>query len=67
MRYRILKVAWSIYPVLITFTVLVTANHFWIDAVLGTLVAAVSATAASAGLARARPQAWSWRTAGATA
>jgi PAP2 superfamily len=67
MRHRILKVAWSFYPLLITFTVLVTANHFWIDAALGTLVAAVSATAASAGLARARPQAWAWRTAEATA
>jgi hypothetical protein len=67
MRYRILKVAWAVYPVLIVFVVLVTANHFWIDAALGTLVAAVSATAASAGLARARPQAWAWRTAEAAA
>ena len=67
MRHRVLKVAWSLYPLLITFVVLVTANHFWIDAALGTLVAAVSAAAASAGLARARPQAWAWRTAEAAA
>jgi len=40
----------------------VTANHFWLDAALGVLVAAVSAYTASAMLARARPDAWAWRT-----
>ncbi len=49
------------YPLLVTFVVVVTANHFWVDAALGALVAAVSAVAASAALARARPDAWAWR------
>ena len=44
---------------------MVTANHFWMDAALGALVAAASASAASYAFARARPDAWAWRTAGA--
>ena len=58
-----LKIAWGVYPLLVTFVVVVTANHFWLDAALGVAVAAVSAWAASAALARARPHAWAWRTA----
>jgi hypothetical protein len=57
-----LKVAWALYPVLVTFVVLVTANHWWFDAALGAAVAAVSAVAASAAFGRARPEAWAWRT-----
>ncbi len=64
-RARVLKVLWSLYPVVVTFVVMVTANHFWLDAALGALVAAVSAYAASAAFARARPEAWSFRTAAA--
>lgn len=59
-RHRPLRVAWMLYPALVTFVVVVTANHFWIDAALGAAVAALSAWAADA-LARARPEAWSWR------
>ena len=59
-RARGLKAAWSAYPLVVTFVVLVTANHFWLDAVAGALVAAVSALAASSALARARPEAWAW-------
>jgi membrane-associated phospholipid phosphatase len=66
-KRRTLKVLWGVYPLVVTFVVMVTANHFWLDAALGALVAAVSAYAASAAFARARPEAWSWRTAGAKA
>ena len=66
-KTRVLKVAWSLYPVAVTFVVLVTGNHFWLDAFLGALVAAISAYVAKAGLARARPAAWSWRRARAEA
>ncbi len=59
-RTRVLKVLWAFYPVVVTFVVMVTANHFWLDAALGALVAAVSAYAASAAFARARPEAWSF-------
>jgi membrane-associated phospholipid phosphatase len=43
-------------------TVVVTGNHWWFDAFLGALVAGVSALAASGALARARPDAWAFRT-----
>ena len=61
-KHRALKAFWAFYPVLITFVVMVTGNHFWSDAALGAMVAAVSALAARQGFARARPEAWSWRT-----
>ena len=62
-KHRVLKLVWGLYPLVVGFVVVVTGNHFWLDAALGTLVAIVSAVAASAALARARPHAWAWRTA----
>ena len=59
---RSLKLAWALYPAVVTFVVVVTANHFWLDAAAGALVAALSGLAASAALGRARPEAWAWRT-----
>jgi len=59
-RTRVLKVLWAFYPLLITFVVMVTANHFWIDAALGVLVAGASAYLAREVFARARPEAWAW-------
>jgi len=61
-KTRALKVLWALYPLLVTFVVVVTANHFWLDAALGALVAAISAAGASYALGRARPAAWAWRT-----
>jgi hypothetical protein len=58
-RQRWLRPLWYSYPVLVTFVVMVTANHFWVDAVLGGLVAALAFAGASAALARG--EAWSWR------
>ena len=66
-KHRALKVLWAFYPLVVSFVVMVTANHFWLDAALGAVVAAVSAYAASAAFARAGPEAWAWRTAGAKA
>ena len=51
-KHRVLKVLWAFYPLVVTFVVMVTANHFWLDAALGALVAAASAYAASAAFAR---------------
>jgi membrane-associated phospholipid phosphatase len=56
-RWRVLRVVWLLYPLLIAFVIIVTANHFIIDALLGALTAAVSAYGAL-WLARARPAAW---------
>jgi membrane-associated phospholipid phosphatase len=60
-RWRALKVAWSLYPGIVTLVVVVTGNHWWLDAALGALVAAVAAVAATFALARARPAVWAWR------
>jgi hypothetical protein len=58
-KWRVTKAFWSIYPLFITFVVIVTANHFWLDAAVGAAVAAASAYA-SAALARARSEAWAF-------
>lgn len=52
---------WAAWPALVTWVVIVTGNHYWIDAALGAAVAALSALTAQWLLARARPQAWAWR------
>ncbi len=52
---------WAAWPLLVAWVVIVTANHFWTDAVLGWTVAATSLLVAHRLLARARPEAWSWR------
>jgi len=62
-KHRVSKLLWGFYPLVVTLVVVVTANHFWLDAALGALVAALSAYAAYAAFARARPEAWAWRTA----
>ena len=54
---------WAFWPILVTWVVIVTANHYWIDAALGWLVALCAALIAHGALARARPEAWAWRTA----
>ena len=66
-KIRFLRVLWAFYPLFVTFAVVVTANHFWIDGAFGAMVAAVSAYGAHALLGRARPAAWAWRTAPAKA
>jgi len=60
-RHWCARALWAMWPLLVVWVVVVTANHYWVDAALGAMVAAMAATAAAA-LARARPQAWSWRT-----
>jgi membrane-associated phospholipid phosphatase len=66
-RRRIVKVLWLFYPLLVTFVVIATGNHFWIDAALGVVVALCSAVLARDAFGRARPEAWAWRTAPAEA
>jgi hypothetical protein len=55
------KAFWGLWPLLVLWVVIVTGNHYWIDAGLGWMVAATSAVVASRLLARARPEAWSFR------
>jgi hypothetical protein len=56
-RHSAARVAWFLYPFLMTFVIVVTANHFLVDAVLGALTAGASAYGAT-WLARWRPAAW---------
>ncbi len=54
------RVWWSAYPLLVLFVIVVTGNHFWLDAAAGAAVACVAAVTARQ-LARVRPDHWSWR------
>ncbi len=56
-RSRVVAVLCVVYPFLMTFVIIVTANHFIVDALFGALTACASAYAAK-WLARARPAAW---------
>lgn len=53
------RAAWSAYPLLVLFVIVVTGNHFWLDAAAGAAVACLAAVAARQ-LARLRPGAWAW-------
>ena len=67
MRHRALKIVWGFYPLLVTFVVISTGNHFWLDGAVGALVAVCSAVLAMNTFARWRPDAWAWRKAPAEA
>jgi membrane-associated phospholipid phosphatase len=56
-KHRIVSVLWLLYPFLMAFVIVVTANHFIFDAILGALTAGASAYGAT-WLARARPEVW---------
>jgi uncharacterized membrane protein (Fun14 family) len=66
-KHRAVRWFWTAYPLLVTFVIVMTANHFVFDAILGALTAGC-AYAAAFQLARARPV-WGFRAApaGATA
>jgi hypothetical protein len=51
------KVLWRLYPLLIAFVIVATANHFILDALLGALTAGASALGARR-LGSMRPAAW---------
>jgi hypothetical protein len=56
-RTRVAGVLWRLYPLLIAFVIVATANHFILDALLGALTAGASALGARR-LGRIRPSAW---------
>src|SRR3954471_3126342 len=65
-KHRATRVFWTVYPLLVVFVIISTANHFVTHAVLGAAPAGVGAWTA-AWLARARPAAWAFQSAKATA
>jgi membrane-associated phospholipid phosphatase len=60
-RRRTFKFLWACYPALVTAVVIVTGNHWWLDAFAGACVALVAAIAARTVLSRLRPEVWAWR------
>ena len=60
-RHWYTKAFWAAWPLLVAWVVIVTGNHYWLDVALGWLVAVLSALVAARLLARARPEAWAWR------
>lgn len=65
-RWRALRLLWLVYPFLVAFVIVATANHFIVDAFLGAVTAGASAYGA-AWLARARPAVWRFSPAPASA
>jgi hypothetical protein len=61
-RRRWARVLWWTYPAVVTFVVIATANHWWLDAFLGALVAAAAAVCAHGFFAQVRPAVWAWDT-----
>jgi hypothetical protein len=59
-KWRALKIFWAMYPLLVVFVIVATANHFIADAVLGACAAGIGALAARA-LARTRPRVWTFQ------
>ena len=59
-RWRALRVVWFLYPFLMAFVIVATANHFITDALLGALTAGVAAYGARR-LAQARPGVWRFK------
>jgi hypothetical protein len=57
---RVAKIAWSLYPLFVTFVVVATANHYLTDVFLGALTAVAAAVLAQRVLARARPDKWAF-------
>ena len=58
-KHRITRIVWGVYPLLVTFVIVATGNHFLSDAIRGAFTAVISAAAAT-WLARARPAAWAF-------
>ena len=59
-RRRWAHALWLAYAPVVTFVVVATANHWWLDGFLGAVVALASAVCAQALFARARPEVWAW-------
>jgi membrane-associated phospholipid phosphatase len=60
-RRKLVKVLWGLYPLVVTLVVIVTGNHWWLDAAAGAFVALGAALAAQLVFSRLRPDGWAWR------
>ncbi len=57
------RVACALYQLIVLGAIVVTANHFFLDAVAGALTAAAAALVAHLLMSRIRPRQWAWRAA----
>jgi len=60
-RRKLAKVLWSLYPLVVAFVVVVTGNHWVMDALAGAAVAGASAIICVRVLSPLWPAAWAWR------
>ncbi len=63
-RRRIFKALWLLYPLVVTFVVVVSGNHWLMDAFAGAAVAGAAALVSARVLSRLWPAAWSWAPSG---
>jgi membrane-associated phospholipid phosphatase len=59
-RRKVFKALWALYPVVVTFVVVVTGNHWLMDAFAGAAVAMTAAIVSRRVLSRFASGAWSW-------
>ncbi len=56
----VVRYLWLLYPLVVFFVIVLTANHYWIDAAAGLFVAISSALVAKFALAPVRPHQWAF-------
>lgn len=56
-KYKVTRVFWGIYPIVVLFVVMATGNHFFLDGIFGGLAVGISALVARR-LGQLRPHAW---------
>ena len=54
------KVFWACWPLIVAWVTVVTANHYWVDALLGWMVAGLSLLIAARVVAQIKPGSWGW-------
>ena len=59
-RNKFVRAWWLFWPILVASVTVVTANHYWIDAALGWMVAGLSFLIASTIVAQIQPGSWAW-------
>jgi len=51
---------WAFWPLLVASVTVITANHYWLDAALGWMVAGTSFLIAARVVAQIKPETWAW-------
>ncbi|MGA7398174.1 MAG: phosphatase PAP2 family protein, partial [Solirubrobacterales bacterium] len=59
-RNKFAKAFWASWPLIVASVTVITANHYWLDAALGWLVAGCAFLIASRVVAQIRPETWAW-------